>query len=61
MNAPEFVSLSTKIVSQLKDWIAEASKDGSLSTADLAVLQSTLQIVERVTYRELDIKPDTDN
>lgn len=61
MNGPQFVALSTKLVSDLKIWIAEASKDDSLSAADLVLLQSTLKIVERVTYRELEVKPDTDN
>jgi hypothetical protein len=61
MNAPQFVALSTKLVSDLKAWIAEASKDNGLSDSELALLQATLAIVERVTYREVDIKPDTDN
>jgi hypothetical protein len=61
MNAPQFVALSVRLVSDFKDWIAEASKDDSLAASDLALLQSTLKIVERVTYREVDVKPDTDN
>jgi hypothetical protein len=61
MNAPQFVALSTKLVSDLKEWIGEASKDDSLTERDLALLQATLSIVERVTYREVDTKPDTDN
>ena len=61
MTSPEFVALSTKLVSDLKSWIEEASRDETLATADLVLLQETLKIVERVTYTGMESKPDTAN
>ena len=61
MTAAEFAALSTKIFSDLKQWVEEASKDAGLSASDLAVLQAAMSIVERVTYSEIEIKPDTAN
>ena len=42
-------------------WIAEASKDDALSAADLAMLNASMKIVERVTLKEAEEKPDTAN
>ena len=39
----------------------ESSKGNTLSTADLAVLQAALTMMERVTYTEAEMKPDTAN
>jgi hypothetical protein len=50
-----------RAVSDLKVWVQEASKDEGLSANDLAVLQAAMSIVERVTYSEIDTKPDTAN
>jgi hypothetical protein len=58
MTSPEFVALSTKLISDMKVWIQEASKDETMTPADLVLLQETLKIVERVTYLEMEIKPD---
>ena len=52
MNTREFVELSSKLFTDLKYWVAEASKDESLSPSDLAILQSGMKIVERVTLRQ---------
>lgn len=61
MNAHEFAALSAELVASLRKWIEEASKDEGLSAADLALVQQTLRTIERVTYREVAIKPDTAN
>lgn len=36
-----------------------ASKDETLTASDLAMLQAAMKIVERVTYKEAEKKPDT--
>jgi hypothetical protein len=59
MTATEFLDLSTKLVSDMQAWVAEASKDDSVSQADLDTLRAAAQIIERVTLREADTKPDT--
>jgi hypothetical protein len=61
MTAAEFVALSTTLVKDLTKWIGEASKSDSLSAADLALLQASLKVVERVTLVEAEVKPDTAN
>jgi hypothetical protein len=61
MTATEFAALSTKIFSDLKRWVEEASRDEGLTANDLAVLQAAMSIVERVTYSETETKPDTAN
>lgn len=47
----------------MRSWIVEASKDESLSPADLVLLQETMKIVEKVTLTEatIEAKPDTAN
>jgi hypothetical protein len=45
----------------MKDWIAEAAKDSTLSPSDLAMLNASMKIVERVTLKEAAIKPETNN
>ena len=42
-------------------WIAEAAKDNTLSPSDLAMLEASMKIVERVTLKEAAIKPETGN
>jgi hypothetical protein len=49
------------VFKDLTAWVAEASKDDTLSTSDLALLQSAMKVIERVTYQETEIKPDTAN
>lgn len=57
MTASEFLDLSTKLAADMKAWVAEAGKDEGLSPADLATLSAATQVVERVTLREVQIKP----
>ena len=45
----------------MRVWIAEASKDSALSASDLAMLNASVKIVERVTLKEVEEKPDTSN
>ena len=61
MTSQEFVELSSKLFKDMATWIEEASKGGSLTTSDLAVLNSAMTLVERVTLREADQKPETAN
>ena len=61
MTAKEFLDLSTKLFNDMKAWIAEASKDDSLSVSDLAMLNASMKIIERVTLKEAETKPDTAN
>jgi hypothetical protein len=56
-NAPEFAVLSVDAIAKIKTWIAEASKDGVLSAADLSLLQQSLKVIEHTTYVEIDVKP----
>ena len=61
MTSAEFAALSTTIFNDLKKWVEEASKGDTLSAADLAVLQAAMTIMERVTYVEAEVRPDTAN
>ena len=60
MTSPEFVALSTKLFTDLNNWITEASKD-ELSASDLALLQAAMKVIERVTLSGAETKPDTAN
>jgi hypothetical protein len=61
MTAQEFLRVSTQLVNDMRVWVAEAAKDDALSVSDLAVLNASMKIVERVTLREAEVKPDTEN
>jgi ribosome-binding protein aMBF1 (putative translation factor) len=61
MTAKEFLDLSTKLFSDMKAWIAEAGKAADLSPSDLAMLNASMKIIERVTLKEAERKPDTAN
>ena len=61
MTAQEFLNLSTSLFRDMKDWIAEAAKDSTLSPSDLAMLNASMKIVERVTLKEAVSKPETNN
>jgi hypothetical protein len=58
MTSQEFLDLSTKLCKDLKDWLVEAGKDDSLSPEYLANLNSTIEIIDQVTLRELQKKPE---
>ena len=45
----------------MRNWIAEAAKNGTLSASDLAMLNASMKIVERITLKEADAKPRTSN
>jgi hypothetical protein len=61
MNAPEFAKLSAELLGHLRKWVTEASRDEGLSVADLALLTQSIRIIEEVTYKEVDAKPDRAN
>ena len=61
MTAQEFLQISTQLFKDMRVWIAEASKDDALSPSDLAMLNASMKIVERVTLKEAEAKPDTSN
>jgi hypothetical protein len=58
LSAKEFLDVSTKLFADMKLWIEEASKEGSLSASDLAMLHASMKIVERATLKAADIKPE---
>jgi ribosome-binding protein aMBF1 (putative translation factor) len=59
VTAKEFLNLSTKLFEDMKAWVAEASKDDGLSVSDLAMLNSSMKIIERVTLKEAETTPET--
>jgi hypothetical protein len=59
MTAQEFLRLSTKLVEDMKAWVAVAGKDNGLSPDELATLIAATQIVEGVTLREVEAEPGT--
>jgi hypothetical protein len=61
MTAQEFLALSTKLFTEMKVWVAEASKSDTLVPSDLAMIEAAMKIVERVTLREVETKPRTAN
>ncbi len=61
MTAQEFLELSTALFKDMKAWIAEAAKDDMLSASDLAMLNASMKIVEKVTLQEAEKKPETAN
>jgi hypothetical protein len=61
VTAQEFLKISTQLFNDMRTWVAEASKDNALSAADLAMLNASMKIVERVTLKEAVAKPDTSN
>ena len=61
MTSAEFAALSTQLFTDLTKWVTEASKDDTLSASDLALLQAAMKIIERVTYKQAESKPDTAN
>jgi len=61
MTAKEFLDVSSKLFADMKVWVTEASKDDALSASDLAMLNASMKIVERVTLREAEVKPDRAN
>ena len=61
MTAKEFLDLSTRLFGDMKAWIAEAAKDDTLSASDLAMLSASMKIIERITLKEVETKPETSN
>jgi hypothetical protein len=61
MTAQEFLTLSTKLFNDMKAWVAEASKADTLVPSDLAMLEASMKIIERVTLKEVETKPNTAN
>ena len=45
----------------MKAWIAEAAKDDALAPSDLALLNAAAKVVERITLREVEVKPGKAN
>jgi hypothetical protein len=61
VTAQEFLNVFTELFNDMRMWIAEVSKDDALSASDLAMLNASMKIVERVTLIEANAKPDTAN
>ena len=52
MTAKEFLDVSTKLFRDMNAWVAEAAKDDTLSASDLAMINASMKIVERVTSKK---------
>jgi hypothetical protein len=61
MTAAEFAVLSAKLLSDMRNWIAEVSRDETVSASEMAVLQTAMMIIERGTFKGAETKPDTAN
>jgi hypothetical protein len=59
MKPQDFLDLSTKLCKDLKDWIAEAHRDGELAEHHLNVLNSAIEIINQVTLQDVANKTDT--
>ena len=58
MTSQEFLDLSTKLFNDMKTWVVEAANDDTLSPSDLAMLEASMKIVERITLKEAERKPE---
>ena len=58
MTTQQFIDLSTKLFNDMKAWVAEAGRNDSLSPSDLATLEASMKVIERITLREADVTPD---
>jgi hypothetical protein len=59
VTAQEFLKVSTQLFNDMRVWISEASKDDALSASDLAMLNASMKIVERVTLEQAEEGPGT--
>jgi hypothetical protein len=59
MTPQAFLDLSTKLCKDLKEWIAEATKDEVVSAEYLATLNSAVEIIDQVTMKDVRQKTDT--
>ena len=57
MTPKEFLDLSTKLCTDLKQWMTESARDATLTTEHLATLNSAIEIIEQVTVKTLNRKP----
>ena len=53
----ELVEMSSKLVKNLKDWIEESDRNGSLSAPDVAMLNSAVRFFEKIGLGRNDMKP----
>jgi hypothetical protein len=59
MNPEAFLALSTRLCTDLKEWIGVAHKDGVLNESDLGLLETTMKIIERATLKDIEGKTPT--
>ena len=59
MTPQAFLALSTRVCTDLKDWIAAAHGDGVLSESDLGLLETSVKIIERATLKDIESKSAT--
>ena len=45
-------------MNDISAWVAEASRDGSLTPGDLALIEAALNVISQVTIKEAETKPD---
>jgi hypothetical protein len=58
MTPQAFLDLSTRLCQDMKAWIIEAGKDQTLSVEHLAVLNSAIEIIDQVTLKDVQARPD---
>ena len=61
MTAKEFLDVSTKLVSDMQVWVAEVAKTDALSASDLALLNASMKVLERVALKAAAYKPEHAN
>lgn len=52
MTAQQYVSLSTRLVGDLQQWLLESAEHNPLTREELDVLERASTIVQRITLRE---------
>jgi hypothetical protein len=59
MTPQDFLELSTRLCTDLKNWIAEVHRDGELGEHQLSVLNSAIEIINQVTLQDVADKTET--
>ena len=58
MTTKQFIDLSTKLFNDMKAWVGEAGQHHGLSPADIAALEASMKVIERVTLQGAAVEPD---
>jgi hypothetical protein len=58
MTTKQFLDLSTKLFNDMKAWVGEAGQNHHLSPSDIAALEASMKVIERVTLQGAALEPD---